>query len=102
MIAREWLARHGYRDVVNLIDSKRRRWAKTGNGTRRNWWAVLAGDRYGNPRVVGETAFPVLAVAQLHEGVPVTPNARPHTDRSVPPPKIYRGRSARRGWRGAP
>jgi hypothetical protein len=84
MTAREWLEHHGYPDVVELIDAVMARWAQSGLRTRRNWWEVLAGDRNGRTKVIAGIQFPVLAVAQRHEGVPVTTNAIRRGARELP------------------
>jgi hypothetical protein len=93
MTAREYFRDHGYPDVAKLINTVMGRFQKRGSGTRRNWWEVCAGDGNGNPRTIAGIRFPVLAVAQMREGMPITPSARPHRG-PPPPPKSYRGRSA--------
>ena len=93
MTTRDWLIEHGYLDVVHLIDQVTRQWKAKGTRTRRNWWEVLAGTRNGRPRTVYGINFPVLVVAQKHEGRPVTPNAIQRSDSEEPPSKSYHGRS---------
>ena len=72
---RRWLHDNGYKDVAALIDAVTEKWRMQGRQTRRNWWQVLAGDSKGNPRKVAGREFPVLRVAQLRQGLVVTPNA---------------------------
>lgn len=92
MTAREWLLNNGYSDVVDLIDEVIAQCKAKGVRTRRNWWETLAGGRDGRPRMVYGIAFPVLVVAQKHQGRPVTPNAIQRNGEEVPK-KIYHGRS---------
>lgn len=95
MTARKWLADNGYADVVALIELVERRWRAEGVSTRRNWWEVLSGGQDGQRRTVSGVEFPVLAVAQVHEGKPITPNAIKRDGNETPPSKDYRGRSVR-------
>jgi len=74
-LARQWLRGNGYADVAALIDEVTAEWHATGRGTRRNWWAVLAGGRGGKPCAVAGRVFPVLRAAQIRQGLPVTDNA---------------------------
>lgn len=73
--ARQWLLENAYGDVAALIDEVTAAWKKQGRSTRRNWWSVLAGNRHGESRTIGGREFPVLLVAQLRQGGPVTRNA---------------------------
>lgn len=73
--ARQWLRENNYDKVADLIDQLIEEWAKTGKGTRRNWWKILAGDAAGNPCIVSGRKFPVLRAAQIRQGVLVTPNS---------------------------
>ena len=73
--ARQWLQDNGYEDVCALIDRAMAAWLKKGITTRRNWWDILSGDRFGQPRKVGGQQFPVLAAAQERQGKPVSSNA---------------------------
>lgn len=93
MTAREWLLQNGYADVVGLIDQVTEHWKARGVRTRRNWWETLAGGQDGKPRVVDGITFPVLVVAQKHQGRPVTPNAIQRNDKEEVPDKSYHGRS---------
>jgi len=78
-----------------MIDSLMLEWKEAGKRTRRNWWEVLAGDRLGRPRTVGGRVFPVLATAQKHQGVEVTPNAIQRSADETVPERRYLGRSRR-------
>jgi hypothetical protein len=40
-----------------------------------DWWDILSGDEYGKPCVREGIEFPVLRVAQVCQGKPVTANA---------------------------
>jgi DNA adenine methylase len=71
--ARAWLREQGYGHVAGDIDGVMGAWARAGKRTRRNWWDVLAGDRFGRPRRVGGVAFPVLVEAQRRQGRRVAP-----------------------------
>lgn len=73
--ARDWLRENGYDDVADLIDQIQAEWEKEGKRTRRNWWEVLAGGNDGKSRKIGGREFPVLKVAQIRQGLPVTKNA---------------------------
>lgn len=75
MTARQWLRTNGYDDIADLIDEVINEWRLAGNGTRRNWWDVLAGRKDGKPCVIAGREFPVLRVAQIRQGKPVTENA---------------------------
>ncbi|NPV69212.1 MAG: hypothetical protein HPY55_01025 [Firmicutes bacterium] len=72
---RRWLRENGYEDVAEMIDAVIAEWQAAGNKTRRNWWLVLAGGRNGKPRRIMGRVFPVLKVAQVRQGIPVTSNA---------------------------
>lgn len=73
--ARDWLQRNGYVDVADMIDEVMAEWRAAGKKTRRNWWEVLAGLSDGTPCTYAGRTFPVLRVAQIRAGLPVTPNA---------------------------
>lgn len=73
--ARVWLRKNGYEDIADKIDSIMLSWKKQGKRTRRNWWDVLAGDKFGRSRTISGYEFPVLKVAQERQQVPITPNA---------------------------
>jgi hypothetical protein len=86
-LARAWLRENGYADIADLIDALLAKWKAEGKRTRRNWWETLAGGKNGQPRTIGGKAFPVLKAAQIHQGVPITPNAVCRsTEKSPPPP----------------
>lgn len=85
MLARQWLLENGYEDVAALIDAVTEEWKAQGKRTRRNWWEVLAGDSRGNRRVVSGREFPVLRVAQVRQGVPVTDDALCRNPEEEPP-----------------
>lgn len=92
MTCREWLRENAYDDVVALIDEAMARMAKRGSKQRRNWWDILSGGPGGKPWVREGIEFPVLRVAQIRQGKPVTPNAIQRTQREVPPDVRATGR----------
>ena len=96
MTARDWLLANEYEDIVALIEEIETEWRAAGKRTRRNWWAILAGGRGGRSRTVEGRAFPVLVVAQMHEGVPITPNAIRRSATELAPKKVYLGKWSRR------
>jgi hypothetical protein len=75
MTCRQWLAQNGYEDVVALIDEAIKRIEAKGKKSRRNWWDTLAGGPGGKPSMREGLEFPILRVAQIRQGGPVTPNA---------------------------
>jgi hypothetical protein len=85
MTCRDWLRQNGYEDVVALIDQAMAKIAAKGTKQRRNWWDILAGDVHGQPRVREGIEFPVLRVAQIRQGRPVTPNAISRNSNVQPP-----------------
>jgi hypothetical protein len=85
MTCRQWLAANGYEDVVALIDQAIRRIEAKGKKSRRNWWDTLAGGPGGKRSVRQRIEFPVLRVAQIRQGVPVTPNAIYRNQNESPP-----------------
>lgn len=85
MIARDWLRTNGYQDVADLIDRVMAAIAASGSKQRRNWWDVLAGGVGGKSIVVDDVKFPVLRVAQIRQGKPVTPNALCRNKNEQPP-----------------
>lgn len=96
MSTKNWLGQNGYGDILALISEVEAGWRLEGVSTRRNWWDILSGGHDGSPRSVSGVTFPVLAVAQVHEGKPVTSNAIQRRQGESPPAKEYRGRSAKR------
>lgn len=89
---RNWLAQNNYEDVASLVDAVMNGWREKGTKTRRNWWDVLAGGKNGRPRTIEGITFPVLKVAQIRMGVPVTDNAISRNDNEDAPPKTISGR----------
>ena len=85
MTARIWLRQNGYTDVADLIDRVMAEIAATGSKERRNWWDVLSGGKDGKPVIVNDHEFPVLRVAQIRQGKPVTSNAIFRNDLEQPP-----------------
>ena len=81
-----WLRESGYEDVANDIAGIVEDWRKNGVKTRRNWWAVLAGDKNGRSRAVAGVSFPVIAAIRRRQGLPPAAGAitRPN-ERSLPP-----------------
>lgn len=72
---RKWLRKNDYNDIADMIDEIISTWKEQGNKTRRNWWEVLAGGKYGKPRIIAGHIFPILKEAQLRQGLPITDNA---------------------------
>lgn len=85
MTCRDWLRANGYEDVVELIDKAMAKMAARGSKQRRNWWDTLSGDAHGNSRIREGIEFPVLQVAQIRQGKPVTPNAISRNVNELPP-----------------
>lgn len=88
MEARKWLRTNGYDDVADLIDEIVKEWRASGNGTRRNWWDVLAGRWNGQPCVTAGRKFPILRAAQIRQGRPITPNAICRNENENVPPLV--------------
>jgi hypothetical protein len=90
LTAREWLRANGYDDIADMIDEIMAEWRETGNHQRRNWWAVLAGGKDGEPAVVAGRSFPVLAAAQRRQGVTLTKSAvrRKRRETKAPPIRV--------------
>jgi hypothetical protein len=85
MRCRDWLRTNGYEDVVDLIDQAIAKMAARGSKQRRNWWDILSGNAKGNPCVREGIEFPVLQVAQVRQGNPITPNAIRRNPNELPP-----------------
>jgi hypothetical protein len=85
MTCREWLRVNGYEDVVELIDQATARMAARGSKQRRNWWDILSGGEDGKSCIREGIEFPVLRVAQVRQGKPVTPNAIARDKGELPP-----------------
>src|SRR2546421_1027817 len=92
MTCRDWLRDNGYEDVIALIDKAMARMAKRGSKQRRNWWDILSGRAEGKPCIVEEIKFPVLRVAQIRQGKPITPNAISRSNEELPPDVRATGR----------
>jgi hypothetical protein len=85
MTCRDWLCENKYEDVANLIDQAMAKMAVRGSKQRRNWWDILSGVKDGRPCVVEGIEFPVLRVAQVRQGKPVTANALRRSRKELPP-----------------
>ena len=85
MTCRDWLRQNGYEDVAALIDQALARIEAKGTKQRRNWWDILAGDAQGRPCVREGIEFPVLRVAQIRQGRPVTQKAICRNPNEQPP-----------------
>lgn len=96
MTARQWLAENGYEDVAALIDQAIASIEAKGRKSRRNWWDTLAGASNGRPSVREGIEFPVLRVAQIRQGVAVTPNAICRNTAEQPPDIVSTKRWSRR------
>ena len=96
MTTRDWLRQNGYGDVVELMDEVMAILAAKGSRERRNWWKVLAGGKGGRPSVVAGREFPVLRVAQVRQGKPITSNAISRSDCEEPPEIVRTGRWPRK------
>jgi len=96
MTARNWLAANGYEDAATLIDDAAGRIETKGKKSRRNWWDTLAGGANGMPLTREGITFPVLRVAQIRQGKPVTPNALCRDENEAPPAAISTERWPRR------
>jgi hypothetical protein len=92
MTCRDWLRANGYEDVVELIDQAMTNMAARGTKQRRNWWDILSGDAHGNPCVREGIEFPVLQVAQVRQGKPITLNAISRNVDELPPDVRATGR----------
>ena len=106
MTCREWLRANNYEDVVNLIDQVMAKIAARGSKQRRNWWETLAGGVNGKPIMREGVEFPVLRAAQLHQRVPITPNAICRNSEEKPPEprntNRWPGRKRKRRLRSLP
>jgi hypothetical protein len=85
MTCRDWLRTNGYEDIVELIDQAMAKMAARNSKQRRNWWDILSGVKNGNPCVVEGIEFPVLRIAQIRQGKPITPNAISRNSKELPP-----------------
>jgi hypothetical protein len=91
--ARKFFAEH-YPLVATLVDELLQDFASRGVTTRRNWWVPLAGGAGGRTMSVSGREFPVLEVAQLRQGVPITANAIRRKPGEPDPPGFLPGRWA--------
>lgn len=96
MTARQWLSDNGYGDVAELIDEAIARIEAKGRKSRRNWWDTLAGGVDGKPMTREGITFPVLRVAQIRQGKPVTENAICRNASEQPPDVVATKRWGRR------
>lgn len=85
MTCRQWLLENGYVDVAALTDEAIAIIEAKGRKSRRNWWDTLAGGPNGRPSIREGIEFPVLRVAQVRQGKPVTPNAICRNPHEQPP-----------------
>lgn len=92
MTCRDWLLTNGYEDVARLIDQALASIEAKARRSRRNWWDTLAGGPEGKPSVREGIEFPVLRVAQIRQGKPVTPNAVSFNPNEQPPDVRATGR----------
>jgi len=92
MTCRQWLLESGYEDVAALIDQALANIESKGRKSRRNWWDTLAGGPGGKPSVREGIEFPVLRVAQIRQGVLVTPNAICRNEHERPPDVVTTNR----------
>lgn len=95
MTCRDWLRDNEYDDVVALIDQAMAKMAARGSRQRRNWWDILSGGGDGKPCVREGIEFPVLRIAQVRQGKPITANAISRNPEELPPDVRTTGR-----WNG--
>lgn len=93
---REWLHKNSYGYIVDLIEQVMAGWKLKGTKTRRNWWAVLAGNKNGTHKVIEGVKFPILKTAQARQGMTVTDSALCLNETEVAPGVITGGRWANR------
>lgn len=96
MTTRDWLRKNGYDNVAAIIDEVNAENRVAGRKTRRNWWDTLAGGEGGKPFTVNGREFPVLRVAQIRQGKPVTENAISLNASEQPPDVVATKRWPRR------
>ena len=66
--------------------------AARGSKQRRNWWDILSGGADGKPCVREGIEFPVLRIAQVRQGKPITPNAISRNPQELSPDVRTTGR----------
>jgi hypothetical protein len=66
----DWLKTNGYADIATTIETLQREWKEADNGTRRDWWLILAGTPLGENRKVNDLPFPILKAARRRQGFP--------------------------------
>jgi hypothetical protein len=89
MTCRVWLGQYEhYAHACACIDEAIARIEAKHMKSRRNWWETLAGGPGGKPSVREGITFPVLEVAQIRQGMPVTPNAVRRRSGEEPPPDV--------------
>lgn len=66
----DWLKTNGYGDIAATIETLQREWKEADNGTRRDWWLILAGTPLGEQRKVNDIPFPILKSARRRQGFP--------------------------------
>jgi len=96
MTARDWFRSNGYPEVAQMIDEVMAELEERGSKQRRNWWQVCAGGPGGKPREVSGREFPVLRVAQIRQGVPMTANAICRNPNEEPPDVVKTARWPRK------
>ncbi len=85
MTCRDWLRGNGYEDIADLIDQAMGKMIARNSKQRRNWWDILSGAKDGKPSIVEGIEFPVLRIAQIRQGKPITPNAISRNPKELPP-----------------
>ena|ERR1700744_6687407 len=83
-----WLNENGYEDIAKLINTIQADWKDKGNKQRRNWWDILAGDKFGNSRVISGQVMPVLRAAQIRKKIIITSTALSRNENEAPPVPI--------------
>jgi hypothetical protein len=85
MTCRDWLQANGYKDLALLIEKAMEKIAARGSKQRRNWWDILSGSVDGRPCVREGIEFPVLRIAQIRQGKPISKNAISRNSSEEPP-----------------
>lgn len=92
MDARRWLRNNNYEEIAEIIDEIMSEWSKTGKGTRRNWWDVLAGRLNGDHCIIAGRKIPILRAAQIRSGRTISPHAICKNENEQIPQKMRPGR----------